>query len=421
MESYDMIGKLRRRFVQVAMAALLAVMLVLVIAINLVFYYQSKRSQEGVMDRIVELELPDNIGAELPDIPEADASRLRPEPRRGRQEEDTELPFATGYVVMHFDHEMTLTETDVTNTSFMEADVAEEYAAEIIAAGQQEGWLGNQFFRVNETGDGYMMILMDGGNMRSSIRSVLLISIGVALIGYLLVFVLVVLFSRRAIQPVVESYEKQKQFITDAGHELKTPLTVISANTEIARMSFGECEWFDGIDKQTERMKYLVQNLISLTKMDEESTIMVKEKFAIGDAVYDTAMSYKGIAEQQDRVLRVNTARDIMYSGDESAIRQVVAILLDNAVKCSNPGGEIDVNLTAGRNLTLTVANTGEQLEQIETERVFDRFYRGDRSRSAEGGYGLGLSIARAIVERHGGTIRARKAEENWIVFEVHL
>ena len=229
------------------------------------------------------------------------------------------------------------------------------------------------------------------------------------------------MFSKRAIKPIAESYEKQKQFITDASHELKTPLTIISANSEILAMTYGEDEWVEVIEKQAQRMRDLVNSLVVLTKMDEESQSVIYDEFNISDATYDTAMAFDGLCKNNEVDLLIDVNPNIKFKGDESAIRQLISILIDNAVKYCDNNGQIHVNLKKEKQVLLSISNTYNDVNKIELDKLFERFYRVDKARTRNGSYGLGLSIARAIVERHRGNIKVKNIDNNIIEFEIKL
>ncbi len=245
-------------------------------------------------------------------------------------------------------------------------------------------------------------------------------SVTIGIVSFLLVLLVILLASGRAVKPIAESYARQKQFVTDAGHELKTPLTVISANNELARMIYGESEWFDSIDKQVAKMNGLVRSLITLAKMDEEQK-PVFSLFNLSDAVYDTAKSFENLIHSGGRLLVFDIAEGITCTGDESALRRVVSILIDNAAKYCDERGKVTVRLYRDRQIRLQVINDFSGAADCDFSRVFERFYRADKARVSDGSYGLGLSIAKADVELHRGTIRVRTLEHDRVMFEVIL
>ena len=224
----------------------------------------------------------------------------------------------------------------------------------------------------------------------------------------LLVFLLVVLLSRRAIDPVVRSAQQQKQFITDASHELKTPITVIATSLKVLEMETGKQKWIDKAMAQTEKLTSLVNSLVTLSRMDEEDSPLRMEDFPVSDAVRETAETFVDFAASKGHELHLSITDGLTYRGDEYAVRQLVSILLDNAVKYALPDSPIEFSLEkAKRGVVLRSSNACEDVAPENAQKLFDRFYRADQSRSSGSGFGIGLSIARSISEGHHGSIRA--------------
>ena len=238
-----------------------------------------------------------------------------------------------------------------------------------------------------------------------------------------LVYVIIVLCSRRAIAPVIQASERQKQFITDASHELKTPITVIATSLKVLEMEAGKQKWIDKAENQTEKLTELVNELVTLSRMDEESSPLQMADFPVSDALAETAESFRDFAVSAGHTLDVRVTPGLTYCGDEYAIRQLVSILLDNAVKYAAPDTPIVFSLEKGRRgVVIRTENRCDALDTAALGRLFDRFYRADPARSAEtGGFGIGLSIARSIAEGHRGTIRAESPDGRTIVFTAEL
>ena len=229
--------------------------------------------------------------------------------------------------------------------------------------------------------------------------------------------------SRRAIRPAVESLKKQKQFITDAGHEIKTPLSIIAANADVLELSAGGSEWLDSIRHQVKRLDGLAADLLTLSKLEEEDRRAAYRTFSLSEAAAETAEPFAIPAAAKGKTLECRIQPGIVYCGDEAAIRRLISILLDNAVKYAAEGGTILLTLAAaGKNVRLEVTNPCDQLPQGDLDRLFDRFYRPEASRSREtGGTGIGLSIARAVVQAHGGKITADRPQEGVIRFTANF
>ena len=259
-----------------------------------------------------------------------------------------------------------------------------------------------------------MAVFLDSSQQLRSVMTTALLSLAVMAGCVALVYLIVVLCSRRAIEPVVQANRKQKQFITDASHELKTPITVIATSLKLLEMDVGQQKWIDKARAQTEKLRELVASLVTLSRMDEEDSPLHPQDFPISDAVRETAESFADFAESKGHVLQLDIAPGLTYCGDEYAVRQLVSILLDNAARYAAPGAPILLSLQkARRGVVLRERNDCEGLDPAVLDRLFDRFYRPDEARSAAGGgFGIGLSIARSIAEGHRGSIRAKSADD---------
>lgn len=223
--------------------------------------------------------------------------------------------------------------------------------------------------------------------------------------------------------PIADSYKKQKRFISDAGHEIKTPLTIINANVDLLE-SEGEKEELADIRQQTERLTELTNELIMLSKMEESEQTLQKIDIPLSDLVAETAASFRAPAAARGLSFTAEVTPGITANASPDAVRHLVSLLMENAVKYSPDGGEIRLKLTAQRRAAvLTVFNTTENdVDGNDLPHVFDRFYRADTSRNSQtGGHGIGLSIAKAIVDAHGGSIAAATKSGNDFLITVTL
>lgn len=416
-----MIKKLQKKFISITAAALFTMILLVLTAVNGIFYLQTDRHLEQRLDALMSghLFMP-------PDEPRPHA------PQREPTQEKNLLPHLEDRLRIRADGCVIC--LDASGNIFeIRQDAAESYSQEELSAictallekGKSHGWYQYFKFRIalptGEDGQTETLVgLINASSDLYAIFTVLLISAVIGILSFLFVLLIIIIASRHAVRPIAESYARQKQFVTDAGHELKTPLTVISANSELARMIYGDSEWFDSIDKQVGKMNGLVRSLITLAKMDEEQR-PVFSSFNLSDAVYDTAKSFEELVHSRGKLITFDIADNIQYSGDESRIRQVVSILMDNAAKYCDRGGKIAVKLFCDRQIHLQIVNDYSDIKESELDKVFERFYRADKARTPDGSYGLGLSIAKSIVELHRGEIRARALAHGRIMFEVIL
>ena len=262
-----------------------------------------------------------------------------------------------------------------------------------------------------------------------NILSQLLLTFGaISIVMLFVIFGISLFFARRAIRPVEVAYEKQKQFIADASHELKTPIAVIHANAEALYANKtatieSQQKWLDYITAETDRMGKLVSDLLYLAKTDSEAVKSELAPFNISHVVTDVLLAMEAVVFEKGITLSQNIEPDLIANGVRDKIKQVVIILLDNAVKYVNENGSIDVTLRKSRNhILFSVKNTGRGIPKESLPKLFDRFYRIDLSRAHDGGYGLGLSIAKAIIENAGGKIYASsvEGESTTFVFELN-
>ncbi|MBQ8398328.1 MAG: HAMP domain-containing histidine kinase [Clostridia bacterium] len=424
-----MIKRLRRKLIAASMLSLLLVLTVVMGTLN-IFNYRSMTAQaDGTLALLAEgggsfpaafpLTLPsvtptNGASAEpaepaKPGEPTAgDAAEPADPPKHTKRRFSVELPFMSRYFSVVFDADGAVIHTDTSRIAAVDETTAIEMAARVRVGAREHGFAGDYRYVRQTLEGGVRVIFLDCERERATFRTFLWGSCAVSAAGLGAVFVLIWLFSGRIVRPMSESYEKQRRFITDAGHELKTPITIIDADAELLEMEVGEDnEWLHDIRRQTARLGRLTADLIYLSKMDEERVELQMIEFPFSDVVAETAQSFAAPAVTQGKRFTVDVEPMLTLCGDEKSIRQLVSILLDNALKYSPEGGEI--TLTArrqGRSITLTAANTAEPLDGDHFAHLFDRFYRVDGARSG-GGYGLGLSIARAVVTAHKGRITA--------------
>lgn len=419
-----MIKQLRRKLIIACMISLSIVLFVILGGINLASYHKVVFDADMVLSL-----LRDNQGA-FPQMRgggkkkmEEDNPMLTGGAKMHKQpfhqnELSPETPYESRFFSVLFDEEHQMLQTDVGQIAEVDEEDAIAYAQRVVKLGRSSGFLGNYRYLVSQEELGTRVIFLNCGRSLSSFYATLLTSLILALLGLAAVLVLLLFLSSRIVRPVAESYEKQKRFITDAGHELKTPMTIISADAELAELECGENQWITDIQNQVQRLTGLTNGLIYLSRMEEEQPKLQYIEFPISDIVEEMAQSFLAPAKSQEKELSLHIQPMLSYQGDEKAIRQLVSILMDNALKYSPAGGRLEVRLKKqGKTMLLTVSNTSVQpLESDKVAQLFDRFYRTDQSRNSQtGGYGLGLSIAKSIVEAHKGKIRAEMTDSEML------
>ncbi len=451
-----MIKRLRKRFIRITTVSVAAVMIVLMLIVNaanfvstdaglkntLAFIAENRGtmperldggwdpSADGILPPDSSAIPPDGNGAAPPDSangPIGPHTGNGPDGRKhilpGGQLNEEAL-FSTRFFTLTYDADGTLESVNLDRIAAVSETDADRYLAVARAKGEGYGFTENYRYYVTKADDGsYLAVFLECYRELRSLRLLALLSLVAALFCIGLVYLLVTLLSRRAIDPTVRAYEQQKQFITDASHELKTPLTVINTSLSVLEMETGQNKWIDKANAQTVKMAELINELVTLSRLDEESPRLTMTEFNVSDAVSEVAESFRDAAEQAGHPLAIAVEPGLSYRGDESQIRRLTDILMENALKYTADGGTIRLSLEKDkRGIVLRESNPCAPLSKEDLGRLFDRFYRPDKSRtSSTGGFGVGLSIARAICEAHGGSIRADSPRDGEIEFTAVL
>ena len=404
-----MIQSLRIKLIALSMAALLLVLLIIMGSINVLNYRNIVREADQTLAILA-----DNNGVFPRELPKEGGKPPFFSP---------ELPFESRFFSVQMSEDGAVTSVDTGRIAAVDTASAISYAQSVWSGNANAGFAGNYRFIRQTAEDGAMKIIfLDCGRSLSTFRTFLTTSCGISLAGLLAVFLLITLFSGRIIKPVAQSYEKQKQFITNAGHELKTPLTIIDADAELLAMDLGENEWLQDIQLQSKRLAGLTNDLIYLSRMEEDQNQFQMIEFPFSDLVEEVTQSFGGLARKRERVLASRIQPMLTVRGDEKALRQLVSVLLDNALKHAAGEGEISLVLERqGRYLSLSVQNPA-QLSRGDLPHLFDRFYRSNASRGmAPGGFGIGLSVAKAVVAAHKGKVTATMPDDTSLQITVLL
>ena len=491
-----MLKKLRRKFIAIAMLSVSIVLIAIVGTINIANYMSTNEALDarlkliagngGTFPDLLERgsmgeegnTTDDSINKGTPTPKEPPSGRTDVQPPEDMNQADLkddnlkendlkrhgispESQFDTRYFTVTINSKGEVENIDTSKIASVSSENAAEYAKKLWKSGKKgDGKSGFaescKYLTVDEDGS-TMYIFLSCQRELSTIKTYILASVGISVFGLVVVFVMIYFFSGKILKPVSESYEKQKRFITDASHEIKTPLTIIDANTEVIEMMEGENEWTNSTRKQVARLTSLTEKLVFLSRMDEEATKLEMLEFSLSDAILDTAEPFKTVARTKGKKLTIDVTDGILYTGDEKTIRQLVSILLDNAMKysgCSNagfekgninknnlnktiqtqndcattinPAPEIEISLKqSGKNRIITVWNTVDETANIKKGRqdmLFERFYRTDTSHNSKtGGFGIGLSVAYAIVKAHKGKITAESKDGRSIKFTIVL
>lgn len=426
-----MMNRLRTKFIILSTVSLLLLLAVIVISSSLLTYRElvvnadavlaMLADREGKVDKIMPPKPPKK---EMTDeMDKKNDTRVGNRAFLGGRSLSPEAMYESRFFMVILSKDGQVTEVNTENILMIDSEQAEEYTRAALNRMNASGFVETFRYLKTEKGNDICVIFLDCGRSLDTFKGSLAINCLISFAGFLASMIIIIIFSKKIVQPVAESYEKQKQFISMAGHELKTPLTIIDADAEVLAMELEEeNEWLSDICSQTKRMAVLTNDLLSLSRMEENREQFTMIEFPISDVVSETVQSFQTLAHQKDRTVIADIAPMLSYIGDEKSIRQITGILLDNAIKYST-SEDIELKLgKKGHNIVLSVKNSSEPLGDEQLKQFFERFYRTEQSRNSEkGGYGLGLSIAKAIVEAHKGKITATAPQYGYVQITVML
>lgn len=388
-----MIRQLRRKFVLTSVAILTATMLMLTLVINI--------ADRVLMNR----EIRDTV-SDLFDASENTPKRGR----RARGGKHGESLYESRYFTVTVGPRGML--ADLSNVTSYTEEEACEMAQTVLTLGRDEGFLDECYYMCGQRNDRTFLVFLDCGSRLAESWDLTVISVISCCAGILAACITMTILSNRAIRPVLESTEKQKRFITDASHELKTPLSVINANMEVMALDDPDNEWIHSTRRQTGLMTKMVNDLVFLSRSEEETERPVRMEFDLADLLRETSEPFSMIAEAGGRTLSTQTREVLKVYGNRKAIEKLIGILCDNALKYSPKGDTIILRLhSKGAYAVIESENTPDTpIPPEKLKHFFERFYRADDSRTKntdKGGFGIGLAIALAVCESHGGTAKA--------------
>lgn len=394
-----MIPALRRRFLLIALASLAGTLTALCLVINLGYRHMTT----GRADQVIQI-LHQNAG-QFPE-PEEPAD---PGAFPGFQV-TMETPFETRYFVVRLTGQMEVADVDTDHIAALDRKRVVEQVEQILDSGKDAGYSGYYRYGIFDEDDGgKTIVVLDCFLQLQAANNVLRLTLLASLACVAIVFLLLVLLSRRVVRPFAENLEKQRRFVTDASHELKTPLAIISANTGLLEATVGENRWLESTQVQVRRLDRLIGHLVELARTEEALPEAEAGPVELSHIAESQVEDYAPLAQASGKALEHQIAPGLVVRGVEDNLKRLCTLLLDNAVKYCDSGGTICLNLARqGRWAVLSISNPCAGLDPAQLPRLFDRFYRADPSRSREtGGYGIGLSTARAIVQRHKGKLTA--------------
>lgn len=425
------IKKLKNKFLVISMCSFIAVMVIIGGLIYIGTLTVSRREAHEVTQSII-----DN-GGELPSVKtvirddgsddngqdsEDDEDITNPTPKENLNNflktlfgsgrnilSNKDQWYATRYFSVIFDRQNNVADIKADRIASVDLRQAKQYALAVSKNTFSFGSIGNYYYQVSKQKNRTIVVFVDSTNQIRLTNRILYMALILLGFGSIISFLVLRALSYKVIAPEIRNAEQQKQFITNASHELKTPLAVIKANTQVQEMMNGKDEWSESTMHQVDRMTGLIQNLVTIVRAEEKEDAGDRTDTDISEAIRDTVKSYAPVAENAGETLNQNIGDGIHMNAVESQIRQLATLLIDNAIKYCDEKGTIDVTvIQKGRGIRLSVSNSYADGKNVDYSKFFERFYRADQSHNVDkGGYGIGLSIAESLVKQYNGSINA--------------
>ena len=405
-----MIKTLKRRFIIFTMMAVTCLLVFIVLAINSLNWVMLERQSDMVLETLVDAD-----GA----FHKMDFKR----PPAFSRPLNMDRMRASRFFIVRSDHSGKIVDVNIDQISAIDEETAKSYGLQVLKSNHTSGQIDGYKYVVKQLGPNNLTFFMDTSEQRESFHMVLFVSSAIAMLCWVILLAIVILLSGKVIRPVLVGMEKQKQFITNAGHEMKTPLAIIQSNNDTMALIYGENKYNVHIRNQTKRLNVLMSNLLTLAKLDEEIPLPV-ETVNISEVVNELLPVYMEDAQARNLQFSVQIEPNVIMQINKDSFYQMLTILLDNALKYTLEGGNIHLSLARnGRHVQIIAENTCDTSLEPDPERLFERFYRGDaaRTQKKESGYGIGLSAARAICENFGGKLTAKYSSADSIRFTVRF
>lgn len=426
-----MIKDLRKKFIFISLISIFIVMSIILISLNAIFSYNIQRHTDFILNiislnngdfqpehhRKIEFEVKKNINNQAKKFVKVKKNK-------------TILGLPIGYVsespffTYEYNSNGEILNKKLSKNILINMEETDLIFKEALKRNDLSGEVG-EYRYLKTINDGNIRItFLDMKRIYDIKRIIQLMSLIILFLSMLATLFISYYFSKKALIPIEQSYIKQKRFITDASHELKTPLAVIDANTEVIEMDYGQSKWTQSTKKQVEKLTKLTNSLVVLARMDESDKVLNTKEFCLSDLMIEEVENYNILAKNKNKIIKYDIQENINYLGEEENIRQVIDILLDNSIKYSLKNSIISLNLVKiGKKIRVTINNKAENLiKNNNYDILFERFYRSDLSRNSEtGGYGIGLALAKSIIQLHKGQINAKSIGDDTLEFTIIL
>lgn len=407
-----MIKLIKKRFIKVSMLSSGIILFIILALINVLNYYNSVNRMDTILSNHTA------IGFDKYNILNGTKRNQLMNQKKIYLENQRSKVF-----YIEFDNSGNITKYDLDNSSFIDVEKILKLSSEIIISGQKKGFFDNFRYLVKSNDNTHQIVFIDALSDLYTLQYNLVFSIIVYLIGMIGILFLVKALTKSAVKPIEESYNKQKRFMTDIMHEIKTPLAIIETNTEVVEIDNGKSEWTQSIRKQIQYLKILLDELVTLLKMDEHSSNLIKSKIDFSELLENALTSFEPIFHKKNITLDINCDEYVEIIANEESIERLISIILENALKYTSGKNHLSIKLQKqNKKILFEVENSIQLITQGEHEEYFDRFYKSDPSRNSNlGGHGIGLSIAKEIIIQHKGRIRAFSRDTHSFTISIKL
>lgn len=393
-----MIKKLSKRICWIITIALSIIVLGIILLFTILNYRNTINTATIMMDRFSNRDIKKNVD--------------------GNKEIEVDKPTIEGvyYVQIEDSHV-------ISNSNIVQDKTIEEYALKVSQKHSESGIIGNYIYKVRRIkGNQINVMLMENEEAILHSKKIIITAIIISGVSLIIIYIIAKKISKVIVQPVEETFEKQKQFISDASHELKTPLAVIEANADVLESEIGKNKWMDYIQNEIQSMDKLINELLLLTKIENVDNIQERKMFDVSKETEMTISMFESMAYEKNVKLSSKIQENIMINGNKEDIEHILSTLIDNAIKHTEAENEVIVELSKEKNeLIIQVKNKGKEIPEEEREKIFERFYRIDKSRNRnEKRYGLGLAIAKSTVKKYNGNIKVLY-KDGFTIFKVNL
>ena len=401
-----MIRKLRLKFVVVCMTLIMVVLGVVLVSIFLSARQNLEVISHQVLERVIREDSAPNHNTAI-------TPSQQPDLGLDIGGKEVVLPYFTVMLWQDRSGHYTAYVTGGTYSNLQGTEELSTVLRECLSQQQEEGTIRSYNLRYLRQDNGLFqkIAFVDISMEQATLQEMMGSHLQIAVAAFFLLLVISIVLARWATAPVEKAWQQQRQFLSDASHELKTPLTVILSNAELlqaAPLSEKPARWSENIRMEAQQMKKLVEEMLTLARADNMTRTAVLEEVSLSDIAADCALALEPVAFEAGKPLDYHLTEDVVVLGDRDKLRQLVSVLLDNAIKYGQDGGTITMTLQkTDRHARLTVANPGDPIPPEQLRRLFERFYRADASRGEKSGFGLGLPIANTIASEHKGTLKA--------------